>query len=206
MKLSVIVTGLLLSVSLVMSNVAVADEEKNVSIFVKKNNDDNATVDIKVNGEATVFELPELAEGEERIITTQSGGSVTVKKVNGDLTIITESGEEVVLPKPDKNHMVARVMAHHSGGEADDSIKVLASGLSEDQKESIKASILSAGITRDVTFIDNANMRIFTGSTEDIIHMDDNKRVFIENEYEVVRSSDDADQKVRKMIIKKDKQ
>ena len=126
--------------------------------------------------------------------------------VNGDLTIITESGEEVVLPKPDKNHMVARVMAHHSGGEADDSIKVLASGLSEDQKESIKASILSAGITRDVTFIDNANMRIFTGSTEDIIHMDDNKRVFIENEYEVVRSSDDADQKVRKMIIKKDKQ
>ncbi|PWK54351.1 hypothetical protein [Pleionea mediterranea] len=206
MKLSIIVTGLLLSVSLVMSNVAVADEEKNVSIFVKKNNDDNATVDIKVNGEATVFELPELAEGEERIITTQSGGSVTVKKVNGDLIIITESGEEVVLPKPDKNHMVARVMAHHSGGEADDSIKVLASGLSEDQKESIKASILSAGITRDVTFIDNANMRIFTGSTEDIIHMDDNKRVFIENEYEVVRSSDDADQKVRKMIIKKDKQ
>jgi hypothetical protein len=204
MKLSVIVTGLLLSVSLVMSNVAVADEEKNVSIFVKKNNDDNATVDIKVNGEATVFELPELAEGEERIITTQSGGSVTVKKVNGDLTIITESGEEVVLPKPDKNHMVARVMAHHSGGEADDSIKVLASGLSEDQKESIKASILSAGITRDVTFIDNANMRIFTGSTEDILHMDDNKRVFIENEYEVVRSSDDADQKVRKMIIKKE--
>ena len=204
MKLSVIVTGLVLSVSLVMSNVAVADEEKNVSIFVKKNNDDNATVDIKVNGEATVFELPELAEGEERIITTQSGGSVTVKKVNGDLTIITESGEEVVLPKPDKNHMVARVMAHHSGGEADDSIKVLASGLSEDQKESIKASILSAGITRDVTFIDNANMRIFTGSTEDILHMDDNKRVFIENEYEVVRSSDDADQKVRKMIIKKE--
>jgi len=92
MKLSIIVTGLLLSVSLVMSNVAVADEEKNVSIFVKKNNDDNATVDIKVNGETTVFELPELAEGEQRIITTQSGGTVSVKKVNGDLTIITESG------------------------------------------------------------------------------------------------------------------
>lgn len=204
MKLSIIVTGLLLSVSLVMSNVAVADEEKNVSIFVKKNNDDNATVDIKVNGETTVFELPELAEGEQRIITTQSGGTVSVKKVNGDLTIITESGEEVVLPKPNENHMVARVMAHHSGDEADDSIKILASGLSEDEKESIKASILSAGITRDVSFIDNANMRIFTGSTEDVLHMDGKKRVLIENEYEVVRSTDDADKKVRKVMVTKD--
>ncbi len=146
-----------------------ADEEKNVSVFVKKIKGDEANIELKINDQLSTFTMPELEEGEVRTITTDSGKTFTVSKDDGVLKIVDADGEIIRLPPPGKNHLVAKVRSFTESEEIhkEDTIRIMATGLSEDQKETIKASISAAGIVKPVEFIDQRKMIFITKSGED---------------------------------------
>lgn len=190
--------ALVLASSLALAANVSADEEKNISVLINKENDKNAILDLKIDGTASKFELPELKEGESRTLSN-NGTTITVTKTDGNVVVTTADGEEIVLPGGDHKAMVARVKALHTldGAKTDDSIKIIATDLTDDQKETIKASIAAAGITKVVKFIDDANFFVVRkefdthGSAEDV------------QELEWI-SEDGKQKKIKRVMIKKE--
>ncbi|MEE4246893.1 MAG: hypothetical protein V2I33_15885, partial [Kangiellaceae bacterium] len=132
------------------------DEEKAISIFLNKSNNEAAKVDIKIDNVAEAFTMPELAEGESKTITTESGNTITITKTNGKLTITTEGGEVVTLPGLHDNQMVAKVLQRHTSTKVmDDSIRIMGGNLTDEQKELIKDAILSSGVDKKIDFVDS---------------------------------------------------
>lgn len=70
-------------------------EKKHVAVFINKESDDgDANVKLKINGESWKFVLPQLSEGEERVIATDDGRTVKAKRKGKDVTI--EAGGETI--------------------------------------------------------------------------------------------------------------
>src|SRR3990167_444041 len=73
-------------------------EKKHVAVFINKEDDNSdAKIKLKINGESWKFELPKLSEGEERIIATEDGRTVKAKRTGKEVTI-EAGGETVKLP------------------------------------------------------------------------------------------------------------
>jgi hypothetical protein len=190
--------ALVLASSLAIVSNAYADEEKNISVFINKENEKNAVLDLKIDGSGSKFEVPDLNEGESRTLSN-NGMIITVTKTDGNLVVTTADGEEIVLPNADHKAMVARIKALHTLDDvkADDSIKILAQSLSDDQKETIKASIAAAGITKPVKFLDNGNFAFVIKEEFDGHDIHEG-----EQEFEWV-SEDGNHKKVKRIVIKK---
>lgn len=93
--------------AIVLATAALADtpaadddkrEKKNVAVFINKEDDDSdAKIKLKINGESWKFQLPVLSDGEERIIATEDGRTVKAKRLGKNVSI-EAGGETINLP------------------------------------------------------------------------------------------------------------
>ncbi|NVJ59274.1 MAG: hypothetical protein HWE27_02735 [Gammaproteobacteria bacterium] len=208
MRLTSLLTGSILAGTLAISTAGIADEEKNISVFVKKHDDKEAVVDLKINGDASVFKLPTLSDGESRVVTTESGKSFTVSLNDGNYTVVTDSGEEINIPRYDNNELSAKVLSLHKNKlhANDDVITISGGNLSEDQMTAVKAAILSAGITKEVKFSKGLQVKFFSkdafsdGTVLDI----ENALHLSTDEEHIVHEKDGK--VIKKIIIKTDEE
>ena len=208
LNLSTLTVGLVLTTTMFVSAISLADEEKNISVFVKKVNADAATVDLKVNGNAEVFTLPKLEDGESQTITTESGKSYTVKRVGDGFSVTTDSGEVIDLPMVDSSQLAAKVISLHGDSSHidKDTITIMGGDLTPDQIETIKASIASAGITKKVKFIKGMNMSFVSldGEHSTVDLKGGNMEYEFHTEKDVQLIETDDGKKIKKIVIKKD--
>ncbi len=146
---------------------AAEPQVKQVMIKVEKNNDKDAVVDLKVDGVNEVFSLPELAVGETRSITTESGKEITLSKSENGLSLVLD-GKTIDLPGVGGNLAahIQRSMPLHQN--LQDTIQISGVELDENQKQIIKNAFISAGIDKKVSF---SNHKIMLFSTNDDIEM-----------------------------------
>ena len=144
--------------ALAMTTVAVSasdSEHRTVMIKMDKSNDQDAVVDLTVDGNAEAFTLPDLEVGETRTITTKSGNDIVVSKDEDGLTINLD-GEEVDIPSFSGN-LGARI--HRSSAlhqMIEDSVHISGVKLDDNQKQIIRDAFLAAGIDKKVKFNDNS--------------------------------------------------
>ena len=153
--------------ALAMTSVAIsaADTEKrHIMIKVDKSGDHDAKVDLKVDGEAEAFTMPELEVGESKTITTKSGKTILISKTEEGLTLDVE-GKQVNLPSFGGN-LGARI---HSSlplhKTLKDSIQISGVKLDDNQKQIIKDAFVAAGIDKKINFSEH-NIMVF--STDDM--------------------------------------
>lgn len=152
--LSTLSVAAILITTMLTSAVSLANEEKEISVFVKKVNDSDATVDLSVNGDASVFKLPQLDDGASTTVTTDNGKVYTVKRNGEHYTITLDDGEVIDLPMGGNQQLAAKVISLHGEHSIDNKnvITIMGGDLTPDQMETIKASIAAAGITKEVKF------------------------------------------------------
>lgn len=152
--------------TLAMMTIAVSaddSEHRTVSIKLDKSNNDDAVVDIFVDGNSEAFKLPELAVGESRTLTTQSGKEVVVSKSEQGLEINLD-GEAIEIPSFAGN-LGARI--HRSSPlhqMVEDSVHISGVELDDNQKQIIRDAFLAAGIDKKVKFSNNSFAFISTDS------------------------------------------
>ena len=64
-------------------NVFTFADTKDVHVFVNKMGDDDAKVDVMINGKKHTFTIPELLSGQTKNLTTEDGTEITVKALEG---------------------------------------------------------------------------------------------------------------------------
>ena len=146
-----------------------ADElkEKNVMVQIHKLSDSNTKVDLNFNGEAQVFNLPDLEVGETKDIVTESGSTIAVTKTESGISVSFD-GEEINLPA------VGGDMAAHfmKGGlplhtNVSKGIQVIGD-LSDEQIAIVKDAFLAAGVEKEVNFSKGNEMQFFISSDSDV--------------------------------------
>ena len=165
------VSAIALSTSALADNKAGEEkvEKKHVAVFVNKEDDDrDAEVKLKINGETWKFQLPNLSEGEERIIATEDGRTVKAKRTGKEVTV--EAGGETIKLLVGGHGMHARfhgvppvppvppVPAVHGIAPAElkelrNSIVISGVELTEAQQKQIREAIKKAGVDKPVKFV-----------------------------------------------------
>ncbi len=144
-------------------------EKKNVAVFINKDGEESdAEVKLKINGESWKFQLPNLSEGEERIIATEDGRTVKAKRTGKEVTV--EAGGETIKLLVGGHGMHARfhgvppvppvppVPAVHAIAPAElkelrNSIVISGVELTEAQQTQIRDAIKKAGVDKPVKFL-----------------------------------------------------
>lgn len=141
-------------------------EEKNVMVQIHKLHDADTKVDIDVNGNAEVFNLPELNVGETKNIVTESGNNIDVSRTDSGYTV-TIDGEEVNLPNAG-SEMSANIMKHvmplHTS--SNNEIQVIGD-LTDEQIAIIKDGFAAAGVDKQIKFTKGHEMRFISIDDKD---------------------------------------
>jgi hypothetical protein len=145
-----------------------ADEikEKNVMVQIHKLHDADTKVDIDVNGNAEVFNLPELSIGETKNIVTESGNTIDVSRTDEGYTV-TIDGEEISLPNAGSEmsaNIVKQMMPLHTS--AKDEIQVIGD-LTDEQIAIIKDGFAAAGVNKEIKFTKGHEMRFISIDDKD---------------------------------------
>ena len=136
--------------------------EKQIEIFVNKDGDDDAEVKLMIDGEKYSFSMPELADGEDQVITTANGKEITIKSVSGNQMIWID-GKELNLPNLGKQHMDAEGLSAMIGRthqmQVSNEVTIRANGLSEDVQKAIvdavQGVLTSYDVDKKVSFNNN---------------------------------------------------
>lgn len=158
--------AMLLGATAMGSLSAIAFENKVHKVMVKidKSGDEDAVVDLNINGSEDVFVLEEMDIGETKTFTTQSGKDVVVVKTDKG-TKINVDGKDIDIPVSGANlaaKLHRSMPLHHM---AEDSIRVSGADLDESQKQIIRDGFAAAGIDKKITF---SNDNIFVFKTDDV--------------------------------------
>ncbi len=148
-----------------------ADEikEKNVTVQIHKLHDADTKVDIDVNGNAEVFNLPELAIGESKNIVTESGSTIDVSRNENGYTV-TIDGEQIDLPNAGSEmsaNIMKQVMPLHASHS--NAIQVIGD-LTDEQIAIIKDGFAAAGVDKEIHFTKAHEMRFFSFDNKDGTH------------------------------------
>lgn len=142
-------------------------EKKHVAVFINKEDDNSdAKIKLKINGESWKFELPKLSDGEERIIATEDGRTVKAKRTGKEVTI-EAGGETVKLPAEGHGmHVrfhgvppvppvapVPELASLERLTELRDTVIISGVGLTEEQQKKVREAIKKAGIDKPVKFV-----------------------------------------------------
>lgn len=152
---------------------AIASEAKMVMININKNNDDNAVVDLKIDGDSDMFTLPDLQVGETSTFTSKSGKTIiTTKTENG--YVVDVDGKEIKIPlfEGKLGAKLHKSLPIHQMNH--DAINVSGVELDETQQQIIKDAFAAAGIDKKVNFNNHKIMMISTGD----ISLDGNHKSF----------------------------
>jgi len=144
-----IAVGAFAMVSLALS--ANDSEAEMVMVKINKSDNDEAMVDLEVDGNAEMFSLPDLQIGETKTITTQSGKNILVSKTEEGVSIELD-GKTVELPSFSGNlgARIHRAAPLHQIVE--DSVQISGVKLDDNQKQIIEDAFRAAGIDKKLTF------------------------------------------------------
>ena len=140
-------------------------EEKNVIVQIHKLSDSNTKVDLNVNGQAEVFNLPDLEVGETKNIVTESGSTISVSKTESGVSVSID-GEEINLPAVGGDmaaHFIKSGMPFHK--DTSDGVQVIGD-LTDEQITIIKDAFAAAGVEKQVNFTKGHQMRFITIDSE----------------------------------------
>gem|GEM_PF-2216273 len=183
-------------------------EERHVMIKIDKTDGHDALIDLKVDGFAEAFSLPDLEDGGSEAIVTESGKTIVVSKMDGKLSIEVD-GKNIDLPELNSNlsaHIRRSMPLHHK---MDNSIQINGADLDENQMQIIKDAFLAAGVDKKIRF-SKGNMMVF--STGDDINFGDNKVIikksggdfeWVSDDQEVfeLKVGNDAETKVHTRVL-----
>ena len=143
-------------------NVFTFADTKDVHVFVNKMGDDDAKVDVMINGKKHTFTIPELLSGQTKNLTTEDGTEITVKALEGKQVVfigdeqinIPGALEHRVVGKEGLSSIITRV--HEVSDFAKDTVTISGAGLSEDAKkamvDAVQGVLVSYGIDKEVMF------------------------------------------------------
>lgn len=163
------VVGLTLSAH----NLQAEDKVETIEIQVKQENDNDALVELVLNGVTEKFTLADLAKGESRTLVTESGKTITATKDDSGSTTISIDGKDIKL-FDFRGDMGANFNVFHTDDEHveynfDDKIMILGGNLSDEVKAAIKATLESYNVQKEVVFPDSGNSQMMF-ITKDTLH------------------------------------
>jgi len=147
-------------------------ETKVITVSIDKENDNPAKVDVDINGEKLSFDLPDLADGETREITTNEGKIIKIIKAKNGSTILIDGQKIKLHALTGAEGMSANIFAF-KGDHAIDENSLMISGvnLDEDTRQKIEQALQDAGIEKNINFLElsNHNWMADDGSNIDIV-------------------------------------
>ncbi len=138
-----------------------AKSVSSIMVNIDKDQNNDATVELKIDGESYSFTLPELEQGETREIITDEGQTVVLMRPEDGISVDSEQGisvnidgKEIMLHSFDSKFRQANVFAFSDIGAINEDKSLVISGgaLDEDTRARIKDAIAAAGIDRKVIF------------------------------------------------------
>ncbi|NVK21610.1 MAG: hypothetical protein HWD86_03760 [Kangiellaceae bacterium] len=141
-----------------IATVSAEEQEKRIEIMINQENDNDASVELNLNGTSERFTLPELVEGETRTIVTESGSTVTVSKLDGSTTV-NLGGEDIKLMHLDGDigANFEWISDDNMSFGADDKIFIIGGNLSEEVKQALQNTLDSYGVQKDLVFPDGGD-------------------------------------------------
>lgn len=136
-------------------------EEKNVMVQIHKLSDSNTKVDLNFNGEAQVFNLPDLEVGETKEIVSESGSTISVTKTESGISVSMD-GEEINLPAVGGDmaaHFMKSGMPLHTN--VSKGIQVIGD-LTDEQIAIVKDAFAAAGVEKEVNFTKGHEMQFIS--------------------------------------------
>ncbi len=136
--------------------------EQKIEIFVNKAGTGEPEVQLNVDGTEYSFTMPELTDGESRVITTEDGKEITIKSISGNHLVLID-GNEMNLPPFGAHHVAAEglsaMISRTHQVKLSNEVTVSGQGLSEDVKQAIVAAIQgvlsSYDVDKKVSFSNN---------------------------------------------------
>jgi len=136
--------------------------EQKMEILVDQDGTEDPSVKLIINGEEYNFSMPEVTDGEDKVITTEDGKKIIIKAVSGT-RLIEIDGEEMHLPSFGKHKITADGLSamigrsHHL--KLNNDITISANGVSEDVKsaiiDAVQGVLASYDVDKKVSFSDN---------------------------------------------------
>lgn len=146
----------------VVDNITQLGDAKDIQIFLNKTGDENARVDILINGQKHSFALPQLVSGETQTFTTDDGQDVIVKAYDAG-KIVSINGEEIKLPslhsqkdfgKEGLSSVITRV--HEISDFSKNSVTINGNDLPDDvvkaMVDAVQGVLTSYGLDREVMY------------------------------------------------------
>ena len=136
--------------------------DKKIEVLINQDGDDDPQVDIVVDGKEYSFALPELSDGQDKVITTEDGKEIIIKSVSGN-KVIWIDGNQMHLPSFSDHHVTAEGLSAMIGRthqlEIKDEVTISAHGLSDDVKsaivDAVKGVLTSYDVDKNVSFHKN---------------------------------------------------
>ena len=146
----------------VSENIMHLGDSKDIQVFVNKNGDENAKVDILINGQKHSFSIPQIVSGETQTFTTDDGQEVTIKAYESG-KIVSINGEEIKLPslhphqgfgKEGLSSVITRV--HEISDFSKNSVTINGNDLPDDavkaMVDAVQGVLTSYGLDREVMY------------------------------------------------------
>lgn len=143
-------------------NIFTFTDDKDVHVFVNKMGNDDAKVDVMINGKKHTFTIPEILAGQSKSLTTDDGTEITIKALDGKQVVfigdeqinIPGALEHRVIGKEGLSSIITRV--HEVSDFAKDTVTISGDGLSDDAKkamvDAVQGVLLSYGLEKEVMF------------------------------------------------------
>ncbi len=196
LALNLAVIPAVLGLTLSAHNLQAEDKVETIEIQVKQENDNDALVELVLNGVTEKFTLADLAKGESRTLVTDSGKTIIATKDNQGSTTISIDGKEIKLfdfrGDMSANFNVFHTDDKHVEYDFDDKIMILGGNLSDEVKAAIKATLDSYNVQKEVIFPDGGNSKMMF-ITKDSLHgaghgdMDIDVEVVDDNKVKVIK-------------------
>lgn len=146
-------------------------DEKEISVQIQQQNDQDAKVELSINDITESFTLPQIEIGESQTLVTDSGSTVIVSKNEQGLKVKIGQ-EEINLPNMDNEmsaHIIKAGMPLHTDNF--DGIQVFGD-LTDEQISIIKQAFIDAGVNKDVKFSKGLEMAFFSSDDGNIKNID----------------------------------
>ncbi|MFT5453446.1 MAG: hypothetical protein ACI9N9_002958 [Enterobacterales bacterium] len=136
--------------------------EREVEIHVNKDGDSDAQVELSIDGKIYAFAMPDGIDGEDQVITTEDGKTITIKSMSGNKMLFVD-GNQLHLPSLSNQEITTEGLSamigrsHHVKMSND--VSLVADGLSDDVKnaivEAVKGVLASYNVKKKVSVREN---------------------------------------------------
>ncbi|MFT5520147.1 MAG: hypothetical protein ACI9IA_000735 [Enterobacterales bacterium] len=118
--------------------------DQEVEIHVNKDGNSDPQVDLSINGKMYSFAMPDGVDGEDQVITTEDGKTITIKSMSGNKMLFVD-GNQLHLPSLSNQEITTEGLSamigrsHHIKMSKD--VSIVADGLSDDVKSAMVKAV-----------------------------------------------------------------